>query len=127
MTAAAVRAGWTRHGYAITGVAQHGEPTSRARCGGPGVCNQCSRDAALAQQRPTKGIDALIPPEPLSVDDVLKVGLKALVIQARSAYDTLPDDRLRGLLEDVIADLDLYAECGQCGQLLARHKGGGCP
>lgn len=39
--------GWTRHGHPITGRVQYPpEPTSRARCGGPGLCDPCSRDAA---------------------------------------------------------------------------------
>lgn len=37
---------WTRHGYDVDGVtvAGAGRPP-KARCGGPGLCEQCSRDA----------------------------------------------------------------------------------
>lgn len=38
--------GWTRHGHRIEGVAQVGIPPAVARCGGPGLCAGCSKDAA---------------------------------------------------------------------------------
>ena len=38
--------GYTSHGHRITGVVQTGRPTSVARCGGPGPCAVCSREAA---------------------------------------------------------------------------------
>jgi hypothetical protein len=41
--------GWTRHGHRIEGVAQVGAPKSVVRCGGPGLCSQCSIDAAVAK------------------------------------------------------------------------------
>lgn len=42
--------GWTRHGHAIAGMPQlPPEPTTRARCGGAGLCKTCSSEAAMAR------------------------------------------------------------------------------
>ena len=38
--------GYTSHGHRIAGVVQTGRPASVARCGGPGLCTVCSREAA---------------------------------------------------------------------------------
>ena len=43
-----VVSGYTSHGHRIAGVVQTGRPTSVARCGGPGLCGVCSREAAAA-------------------------------------------------------------------------------
>ena len=43
-----VVSGYTSHGHRITGVFQTGRPTSVARCGGPGLCGVCSREAVAA-------------------------------------------------------------------------------
>ncbi|WP_088312395.1 hypothetical protein [Kineosporia sp. R_H_3] len=40
--------GWTSHGHRIPNVPQTGRPVNVARCGGPGMCNVCSREAAAA-------------------------------------------------------------------------------
>lgn len=39
---------WTKHGHDIPGVTVEGagRPTNRARCGGPGICVECSVEAA---------------------------------------------------------------------------------
>lgn len=51
--------GWTSHGHRIDGLVQIGQPSSVARCGGPGLCAQCAREsetrriaAAVAAQSP---------------------------------------------------------------------------
>lgn len=40
--------GYTTHGHAIEGLIQVGKPEKVARCGGPGLCTICSRQAANA-------------------------------------------------------------------------------
>ena len=47
--------GYTSHGHRITGVVQTGRPTSVARCGGPGVCTVCSREAAATGEGADRG------------------------------------------------------------------------
>lgn len=43
--------GWTRHGHAVRGVPQQPDrrPEGTARCGGPGLCGDCSRESATQQ------------------------------------------------------------------------------
>ncbi|KKI20550.1 MULTISPECIES: hypothetical protein [unclassified Leucobacter] len=42
---------WTSHGHAIPGVTKGtAAPKSRARCGGPSICETCSTEAAQAQR-----------------------------------------------------------------------------
>ena len=55
--AAATKAvsGYTSHGHRITGVVQTGRPASVARCGGPGVCTVCSREAAATGEGADRG------------------------------------------------------------------------
>ena len=42
----ATLSGWTTHGHRIDGQVQVGTPDRVARCGGPGLCAKCSRQAA---------------------------------------------------------------------------------
>lgn len=37
---------YTSHGHAYGDTTGHSQPARRARCGGPGICGQCSREAA---------------------------------------------------------------------------------
>jgi len=48
--------GWTDHGHQCCGahVYRAGRPALVARCGGPGLCTQCSRDAAQIHARPAQ-------------------------------------------------------------------------
>lgn len=39
---------YTSHGHHIEGTPMGDPPATRARCGGPGMCSSCSREAALA-------------------------------------------------------------------------------
>ena len=47
--------GYTSHGHRITGVVQTGRPASVARCGGPGLCTVCSREAAATGEGDGRG------------------------------------------------------------------------
>ena len=42
---------WTRHGHHIPGseLSEHDLPSLRMRCGGPGLCNDCSKEASMYQ------------------------------------------------------------------------------
>lgn len=63
--AAAQPSGWTRHGHMIAGVLQveSKRPKFRARCGGPGLCNECAREAA-AQLKLADSASASVPGAP---------------------------------------------------------------
>lgn len=39
--------GWTTHGHPVPGVPQVGVPKYVMRCGGPRLCERCSREAAV--------------------------------------------------------------------------------
>ena len=57
VAATEVVSGYTSHGHRITGVVQTGRPVSVARCGGPGLCTVCSRDALRATAPSSEGAD----------------------------------------------------------------------
>ncbi len=42
---------YTSHGHAIAGSPEDPQPLSRMRCGGPGLCNKCSKESAAWQEQ----------------------------------------------------------------------------
>lgn len=83
----------------------------------------------MSTDRP-RGLDALIPtgPREVGLSDTLKVGLRAVVVAARTVSPKLADELVRDALNEVIYDLDREAaekpdpllSC-RCGHLLGRH------
>jgi hypothetical protein len=74
---------WTRHGHHIPGtILGTDRPSSVARCGGPGLCDLCSRDASVVLKNREKQLE-------LPNDDVLIVCLRAAgFLQLQSLSET---------------------------------------
>jgi hypothetical protein len=69
---------YTSHGHHILGTFRTEPPTSRARCGGPGLCSKCSREAA--QHTDVYGPTAGFEPEILPGDNDANYQAKAMAI-----------------------------------------------
>lgn len=66
---------YTTHGHHIRGTSKDNPPSARAKCGGPGLCQECSRQAAAFTDDygPTAGFE----PEILSGDNSNNYQIKA--------------------------------------------------
>lgn len=99
--------GWTSHGHRIDGVAQVGQPVTVARCGGPGLCDRCSREseqgrkAAEAASLPA-GIDGST--SPASVDPVTIPGPYAANL-GDGANGRLSDDERVSIMHSALRDM----------------------
>lgn len=69
---------YTKHGHHIPGTSKNNPPSTRARCGGPGMCAECSRQASIHTDNygPTAGFE----PEILPGDNSANYPAKAMVI-----------------------------------------------
>lgn len=80
---------YTKHGHQIEGTIVEGErPSSVARCGGPGLCAQCSLEAARA-------------PKEVHTEDTLFKVREALVasgLTERKAYNAITEMQNAGIL-----------------------------
>lgn len=76
---------YTRHGHQIEGTPYIPKDMGMqvARCGGPGLCPQCSQDAARA----TKDVPRPNPVEEVSDVPILHAGFSELKPDGESAYD----------------------------------------
>lgn len=100
---------YTRHGHQIQGTPVEGPtPSSVARCGGPGLCGQCSQETVtVGLKKPLTiitGVDepkiSQIPPAPMSEED-LRLEAVSLAVEWSASITNMTTAALLLIADDI--------------------------
>jgi hypothetical protein len=98
---------YTRHGHLVAGLSGDGwpEPNIRARCGGPGLCQECSTEAERIRR------EHALPPVILDDADSLESAVGQAVGAASTCWQTLDNtgtfdtERASQITEELLAGI----------------------
>lgn len=104
---------YTTHGHHIEGTKVEGiQPPKVARCGGPGLCDQCSREVSIVNAMSHTSIQVL-PEDKMTVERIDEI-IKAYAKKAHEIYvsRTAGDYTWIGFLASFLTDVNEFRRNG---------------